>query len=491
MPIVALIAALAALVWAAIYARRGSLVVGCGLFLAVGYVVGYDFWNVRLGSLPVTLDRVVLVGLVAAFVVQWRDKGVRTIFAACPSNVAPPPRKNSSDPFFCLSDWLLGGLLVVLVTSAALSGTPDVAGADTSKWGRLVTAFIIPAVLYWIARQTPITGQAWRALLAILALLGIYLAVTAVAETAGLWSLVFPRYIADPTLGIHFGRARGPTLNAASMGLYLTACLWCGWTLFGQVRRGWQLVLLAALPAMALGVVLTYTRSTWLGLAASGLVVLGARLPRRWRWPAVGTVVVMGTLLTAVDWNQLVHLQREDTASQSQHSVDQRLSFAYVSWQMFKDHPIFGVGWGRFYDRKLPYLSDRSQDFELESLRSLNHHNTPLSLLTETGLAGLGAFLALLAVWARYAWTLAADANLPPWVRSHGVLMLALLVSYLASALFHDLTLVPQQEWLLAVFAGLTVGLVQQHRCGLSVPSPATYHCSEPALNSPSLVGRG
>jgi O-antigen ligase len=470
MPLVAVIVALAAVVWGVVYARRGSLVVGCGLFLVVGYVVGYDFWHARVGPLPITIDRLVLVGLVGAFAVQWRSRQF---------NIYP----------LTSSDWLLGGLLAVLAVSAALGGTPEVASAETSKWGRLVTAFFIPAALYWIARQTPITGRAWRGLLLTLVGLGIYLAATAVAETTGLWSLVFPRYIADPTLGIHFGRARGPTLNAASMGLYLTACLWCGWTLLGQVRRsaersrvsrGWQLMLLATLPAMALGVLLTYTRSTWLGLAGSGLVVLGFMLPRRWAWPAIATAVLAGTLLVAVDWNRIVRLQREDTASQSQHSVDQRLSFTYVSWQMFKDHPVFGVGWGRFYDRKLPYLSDRSQDFEIESLRPLNHHNTLLSLLTETGIVGLGTFLALLAVWARYAWSLAADANLPRWIRSHGVLMLALLVSYLASAMFHDLTLVAQQEWLLAVFAGVTVGLVQQYRCGgLSQPSPATYACTE------------
>ena len=96
-------------------------------------------------------------------------------------------------------------------------------------------------------------------------------------------------------------------------------------------------------------------------------------------------------------------LEREGTAGESHHSVDQRKSFAYVSWQMFKDHPLMGVGFGRFYDRKLPYLSDRSQEFELESLRPLDHHNTLLSLLVETGLAGLAAFVALLAAWARAA----------------------------------------------------------------------------------------
>jgi len=88
-------------------------------------------------------------------------------------------------------------------------------------------------------------------------------------------------------------------------------------------------------------------------------------------------------LVMATTWHSVVDLEREGSGSESEHSVDQRKSFAYVSWKMFRENPVFGVGFGRFYDSKLPYLSDRSQDFELESLRNLHHHNTLLSLLTE------------------------------------------------------------------------------------------------------------
>ncbi|MGD9637392.1 MAG: O-antigen ligase family protein, partial [Pirellulales bacterium] len=137
----------------------------------------------------------------------------------------------------------------------------------------------------------------------------------------------------------------------------------------------------------------------------------------------------------------------------------QRESFAYVSWQMFKDHPVFGVGFGRFYDAKMPYLSDRRQEVELESIRALHHHNTLLSFLTETGIIGLAAFLALLAAWARAAWSLVSDVGLPRWQRAQGLLMLAVLVTYLSSALFHDLTLLPSQQWILFLAAGLTMNV--------------------------------
>jgi N-acetylglucosaminyldiphosphoundecaprenol N-acetyl-beta-D-mannosaminyltransferase len=292
--------------------------------------------------------------------------------------------------------------------------------------------------------------------------LGIYLAATALFEVGGHWSLVFPKYIANPALGTHFGRARGPELNAVSLGMYLTACMLCAWTLLALAKRCWQqLLLLGALPLMAVGVCGTYTRSTWLGLAASALVVATIQIPRRWRLPAITMAAFAGLLVVAASWTQLVGLQREGTVADSEHSVDQRKSFAYVSWQMFRDHPVLGVGFGRFYDRKLPYLSDRSQDFELDSIRPLDHHNTLLSVLTETGLVGLAMFVAMFGVWTRCAWHLAHNTSYPRWVRAQGVLMLALLANYLCSAVFHDLTFLASQQRLLFVFAGLTMNVWQ------------------------------
>jgi N-acetylglucosaminyldiphosphoundecaprenol N-acetyl-beta-D-mannosaminyltransferase len=444
MPIVATIVGLAALVWGAIYAHRGSLVIGSGVFLVIGYVFGYEYWHVEFGPLPVTLDRLVLVALLAATAIQWRTGRLRA-------------RQ------LTVSDFVVGMLLFVLATSAVLSGQADYVEGATSKWGRLVTSFVLPTLLYFVARLANLTPRNWTSLLAGLVLMGAYLGITAVLEIGGHWSLVFPRHIADADLGIHFGRARGPELNAASLGLYLTACFWCGWTLLRLATRRWQQLAIAiTLPLMALGVFFTYTRSTWLGLAASVMLVAALEIPRRWRTPAMAAAVLGGLLIVAAAWSHLIRLEREGTAAESLHSVDQRTSFAYVSWQMFCDHPLFGVGFGRFYDRKLPYLSDRSQGIELESIRPLHHHNTLLSLLTETGLVGFAVYVAMLLVWSRQAWLLARGLDASSWGRAQGLLMLAIMTSYLCSAVFHDLTLIPSQHWLLFAFAGLTESLRQE-----------------------------
>ncbi|MGD9636106.1 MAG: O-antigen ligase family protein, partial [Pirellulales bacterium] len=344
MPIVALIVLLAGLLWGVIYARRGSLAVGAAALVAIAYVLGYNFWNLHVGPLPLTLDRIVLVGLTAAFVAQWRWGRLE------------------SKPL-CGSDWLLFLLIGILGVSLLLAGKPEVVAPDSfSPMWRLVMSFVVPGVVYWMVRDAPLSYRAWQASLAVLAAMGIYLALTALAEVTQQWSFVFPRYIADPTLGIHFGRGRGPELNSASLGVYLTVCLWCAWFLRPEVRRTWQLVLLGAVPLMALGILVTYTRSTWIGLIASAAVVLFVQLPKNWRVPLFSLGALAGVLVGAVLWQDVIGLKREGTASESGHSVDQRESFAYVSWQMFKDHPVFGVGFGRFYDAKMPYLSDRRQE---------------------------------------------------------------------------------------------------------------------------------
>jgi O-antigen ligase len=238
---------------------------------------------------------------------------------------------------------------------------------------------------------------------------------------------------------------------------------------------------------MAVGIMATYTRSTWIGLIASGAVVAFLQLHKTWRLPTFGLAGLCGVLVLAVMWQDVIGLKREGTAEESGHSVDQRTSFTYVSWNMFKDHPVFGVGFGRFYDQKLPYLSDRSQDFELESIRPLHHHNTLLSFLTEMGLIGLAAFVALLAAWARVGWSLVRDESLARWQRSQGLLMLAVLVTYLSSAVFHDLTLLPSQQWIMFLVAGLTMNVrlaTAPRKVSTSIPNSVPLPVQAAAVSS-------
>ncbi len=447
MPVVFAIFLAAAALWWWVYARHGSLLLGCAFFLAVGYALGHSFWHVSLGPVTLTFERLWLVSLIAVFVWKWRygQLQARTLTG---------------------SDLLLL-LFVGYITIRAIL-TPDAAegtGSEVSASWRLIASFWMPAVIYWIARGAACNERIWKVLLASLTLLGCYLAATAFAEITHQWWAVFPRYIADPTLGTHFGRARGPALMSASLGVFLTACFWAAWFLWERVGKVWKMTLIAAMGAMTLAVYFTYTRSTWLGLVGGLACIPLLHLRREWRTVFLGAGLVVGVLGAIALGDKVLNLGRKDTDGRADHSVYQRASFVYVSMRMFSDQPLFGCGFGRFYDRKIPYLANRSQQLELESLRNLEHHNSFLSLLIETGLIGLSLLLAMLVAWGRAAWELVRDADDGSWTRTQGLFSLAVMIAYLTNAMFHDLTLSPTEQWLLYLVAGVTVGLQSAGRC--------------------------
>ncbi len=113
-----------------------------------------------------------------------------------------------------------------------------------------------------------------------LAGLGVYLGVTGVLEITGQWWAVFPAHIADPNVGLHFGRARGPMVHAVSFGLYLGIGLLAAWLWQWRFGRLGRLLLLLPAPIMLAGLYGSYTRSVWMGAVAGAAAGAGAHAPR-------------------------------------------------------------------------------------------------------------------------------------------------------------------------------------------------------------------
>ncbi len=156
--------------------------------------------------------------------------------------------------------------------------------AGVPLW-HLAVGYIFPALIYWIARQSVLSEHPVISVQAFLAIFGVYLALTGILETAGQWSMVYPRYIADPNVGLHYGRARGPMVQSVSYGLYLGICLVALliWQL--QFGRGGKLASILLAPILMIGVFLTLTRSVWMG-TARGAFRSGGTLASRELAPA-------------------------------------------------------------------------------------------------------------------------------------------------------------------------------------------------------------
>ncbi|MCE9605816.1 MAG: O-antigen ligase family protein [Planctomycetia bacterium] len=454
-----LFAAAVGLVWGGVVMLRGSLITASlGVLLAV-CCFGYEFVHFDVGPLPLTIDRL-LLGLVIGMLVVQRTLGL----------TEPKPLNKADVTLIAFV-----GYLFVSMLCSDWQGFPK--GQVGPLW-RWVGGYFTPLILYWGAKQSRWTDRTAGIVQGSLAIFGIYLGVTAVLEITQQWSFVFPAYIADPKIGLHYGRARGPMVHGVSFGHYMGVCLLAAWLWIGRLHPLGRGVMIATLPVYFAGVFFSYTRSVWMGTGLGLCTLLLMTLQGRARNLVMGGIAAAGILVGATQADKIVGFQREQSAADTAESANMRVGFAYVSWMMFQDRPLFGFGFGRFPLDKLPYLDDRATDLNLEKLRPYVHHNTFLSLLTDTGLLGLGLFLIAMLLWIRNAWVVYRAPASPEWAQRQAVLMLGALGVYACQLMFHELSYTPIDNSLVFFLAGTASALVPQRKAvakSASVASAVAY----------------
>jgi hypothetical protein len=458
--------ALVAVVWTAALLARGGLVAGALLVLLAGSCFGHPFFHVATGALPLTLDRVMLVLLVAQYLV-YRRWG-----------------RTDSKPLAKV-DYLLIALLAVLAV-ATFSHNFRLDGARPVAM--FVICYLMPATIYWVAREIRWTERSAWFLLGSLAAFGLYLCLTAVAETHGWWSVVFPRYIGSAVFTEFFGRGRGPFLNPVGNGIVQSLGMCAALLFWPRLNRRGQLLLMCLMPLYAWGIYSTLTRSVWMGAGMALLVVVGLSTPRVWRGVVVGSAVVATLIGVALSWESLLTFKRDKEldAELTAESAKLRPILATVAWHMFLDRPLLGCGFAQYREVAPQYLSDRSTDLPLEKVRPFVQHNVFLALLTETGLVGMGLFVAVLAWWTAEAWCLWRSDAVPQWQHQIGLLFLSLVGAYLPNGMFHDVSLVPMVNMFVFFLGGTTVGLALAHRAAVGQAAARSWTLEQLALGRPA-----
>lgn len=436
------VAGLVGLVWAGLFVARAGVFSGCVVLLVIGSFFGHAFAHYDVGPLTVTLDRLLLGLLLVGAALQRRwGRPLR-------------PRWRTEDSV--LAAWI--ALLVV----GSLVHWPE---ADHSVlMGRLVYFFVLPAVFYWLVRESPVSARQLRATMAVVAAVAVYLAWLGMAEVVGLSGIVFPRYIASPEYEEFLGRARGPFLNPVANGFFMV----CGWyvlSLWWSETRGWQRAVAGiAWGLVACGLGATLTRSVWLGAAVGFLALAGLQLPKMRRMALVGLVVVAGFVVVATQWEHVNAFKRDRYVSVNdmRKSASLRPVLARVAWRMFQDQPLWGCGLGQYRERSLPYLSEHTGDVPLDTSRGYVQHNAFLALLTEAGLPASLLYVVLLGFWAWNGWRLWVRGPAEGWPRRTGLLWLAVFGFYAVNAMLHDVSIMPMVHMLIFFLAGLVGRLIDQ-----------------------------
>lgn len=279
----------------------------------------------------------------------------------------------------------MAALLLWATGSAIAAGTLHTSLGFYALLDRLAFPFLFFFAGPWIFR----TPQQRDLLLKVLVLIGLYLGATAFFEVIGPKSLIRPRFIDDPALGIHYGRARGPFLSAEPDGLIMLTCAFAAWYAVVRLRWWWQPVALASAGLASLGCLLTLTRSIWLGFVLA-VAVAAFREPRIRRWfPAVGLALVLGLLAALTSLPGLQH--QVDDRAQTESSLYDRASTNHAAVRMVAEHPVFGVGWVRFVDANQDYVR-QSDDLPIGYTR-IEAHNVFLGRAAELGLPGVALFV--------------------------------------------------------------------------------------------------
>ena len=286
------------------------------------------------------------------------------------------------------------GLLIFALASGVsgyLHGAFD--GSEPEAINTLTDSRIFPAIAFMIVLRTRTTRQDLLRLSAVLTIFALYLGITALFEKASFNTGLMPPAIGDPSQGIHFGRARGPYLNAAFNGTVMAQLLPMVLLSVQLGNRSWRVVALIAAGLLCLGVYLTDTRACLLGLVAVALVGSLVSGPSRKTYRALLGVLLLGGVIQYVGGREVVpRLEQEDP-------VNVRLNMLLATGEIVIAHPIVGSGFRTFGKVNEEYFmagrvfgGRAYQDKWFEA----GSHNTLFTPIAELGLFVGGLYLFLL-----------------------------------------------------------------------------------------------
>lgn len=454
------------------FAVAGDLLVAVLLWFFTLICLHEEFWRETVPFFfAVTIPRLGLVVLVVLFGMMLLLGRIKLRFAG----------------------WI-GATMIALAAyftvSAAITGF-DTHSPITVHY-RLIGGYLFPftvfaLVLMSIRNEASLKKIAW-----FFCIIGVYLAFTGWMEHFQVWSLVWPRFIADPTVGIHYGRVRGPFVMSAAMGLSLVYCFFNNLVLArqtGAVTR-WLIyfVNLLTLPA----IFWTHTRSVWLSflLCAAAWVLYSRR--RTTRALGVTVLAAMSIVVGILNIENFLTDAREKGGITDVEPILVRLGLAKITWHMFEDRPIFGVGFGHFRDYAPDYANDPSSPFYAFASTAMEHNNQ-LSILAETGVVGLVIYVVLLIMLIRLSFKL--YHKLPVTAvgfinRDLIVLYWVLVIAYLTDGTFRETSDNPFAN---SLFFGLSAAIVALNELLGPRPLEALRPSARPGLVpalSPS-VARG
>jgi len=425
-----------------LWSVRGDLLIITLLWFVVVICFDEEFWRVEVPFFfNLTISRLMIGVLAGLWIMMW-------IFGRTRLRSAGRILK------------LMTAILVFFTLSAIISGFETIAVATVHY--RLVGGYWFAFTIFFLVLHSLKTERDIVRLLKFFFVIGVYLAFTGWCEYMKIWSLVFPRYIADPTIGIHFGRVRGPFLVSPTMGLTLVFCFFNNLVLARQLRGIISKYVIYVVCILMLPVIFwTQTRSVWLAMILGGVIWI-AYTRRHWsRVAAVCVLTAAAIVALTANMENITTRDRTRGGVAEMESIYMRAGLALITWDIFKDYPIAGVGFGHFRDVAPSYARRVDSPYYTFASTAMEHNNF-LSMLAETGMVGLLLYLALLLAFITC--SIQLYRRLPesapgPICRDFLILYWVLFAAYLVDGMFRETSVHPFTNSLFFGIGGIVVAL--------------------------------
>ena len=128
----------------------------------------------------------------------------------------------------------------------------------------------------------------------------------------------------------------------------------------------------ACLLSLSIGLLLTSSRSAWLGIGFLSLYA-GIRSPRLFL--VIVLIATAGTCMIALSLNS-DSFDQFVTLSSRQNTIDERVEILHNAWEMFRTYPAFGAGLGAYFEE-----------------HGIIVHNSAMWFLAEFGVVGFLIFV--------------------------------------------------------------------------------------------------
>ena len=310
------------------------------------------------------------------FLEGWQTAKIAVALSAVGLLMAPPPAANSSESG--RADMAVMGFMSASIVATILARFQTQAWAalfDTFRWG----------VIYLLVSR--VLSNAWR-----LRVFGLFY----ILLNFKLAQFCIRTYMHGRSLGVsEEDLARG--LGAGSTGWFgnsndFGVAMCVAWPIAGflipiETSKFWRWVLIAAFVTIFGGLLLSGSRGSLLGAAATAVVVW-IRNPRRLVGPVMAALLLIGGYFLMPQANKervlsAIHYKQDANA-------EIRLRLWRAGMEMFQDHPFFGVG-----PRNFAEYYARSYGKDDPHPAAWAPHSIYIQATAELGLLGTIPFLLL------------------------------------------------------------------------------------------------